>query len=237
MSRVIAALCRHGDYEQPAGVPSAHLPHPLTARGREQARSMADELRSLCDTRGWTLCPVLDSSPLLRAYETAALGAEALSDAFGKPFHVEEFSDLTERCVGAAANLTVEAIEAILARDPRHPVPPSGWKSSSDYRLPFVGAESLLQAGARCAEHLRARARGLREGPVDATIVKVFVGHGAAFRHAAIHLGALSLQDMPKLSMHHARPVCLATGETASWSTEAGEWKQRERRPATEPLD
>lgn len=227
MSRVIAALCRHGIYEQPDGVPSAHLPHPLTQEGRAQAAAFADELVTLCETRGWTLCPVLDSSPLLRAFETASVASEALSKRLDRPFSVEEFAALTERCVGAAANLTVDAIEAIVTRDPRFATPPAGWKSSSDYRLPFVGAESLLEAGARCADHLRMRTEPLREAPDDDTILKVFVGHGAAFRHAAVHVGALALEDLPRLSMHHARPVCLATRETSPWNTVAGAWKLR----------
>lgn len=226
MAEVTAALCRHGQYEQPAGVPSAHLPHPLTAKGREQSRALGAELYDLAQTRGLRIDPVLDCSPLLRAYETAQIVAEHLHELTGNQYRVEEFDSLSERCLGAAANLRVDEIEAILERDPRYEVPPDGWKASADYRLPFLGAESLLEAGARIARHLRTRTDRLHREH-QSPVLKVFVGHGGGIRHAAACLGALRLAQVPTLSMHYASAVCLRADGTRPWRHVAGQWKQR----------
>lgn len=226
MAEVIAALCRHGSYRQPDGVPSAHLLYPLDGKGEQQARALADELAGLVSERGYRLHPVLDSSPLLRAHQTATIAAAALSEMLGQTHTVESYGALMERSVGAAANLTLEQIEAILREDPRWGEPPTGWKAKSDYRLPFPGAESLLEAGDRCARHMAARCHALRSDS-DGPLLKVFIGHGAAFRHAAVHLGALQLDDLARLSMHHARAVCLATHESSNWKLVAGAWKNR----------
>ena len=233
MAAVIAALCRHGVYAQPADTPSAHLLYPLTPEGEAQAAALGQELRALAQQHGWRIHPVIDSSPLQRAYQTASIAARALSQAAGAgSFEVQEYDALMERSVGAAANLTVSQIEALVTQDPRYGTPPPKWKSTSAYRLPFPGAESLLEAGKRCAAHLRARSEALRASGGE-TILKVFVGHGAAFRHAAAALGAMPLTDVAKLSMHYARPVCLAVPERGAaqeaWSSAAGEWKKRSR--------
>ncbi|MDD9947608.1 MAG: phosphoglycerate mutase family protein [Myxococcales bacterium] len=227
MAHVIAALCRHGIYEQPADTPSAHLLYPLTDEGRVQARTLAEQLQKTCSKNGWVLDPLLDTSSLQRAYQTAELCAAQLSTA-GRLHTVEQFDALTERCLGAAGNLSVPEIEAVIEGDPRFDRPPAHWKSMSDYRLPFPGAESLLDAGHRCARHLRARTDSLR-ARVDCPTVKVFVGHGAAFRHAAVSLGALPLPTATSLSMYYGRPVFLATAESGPWKHLAGEWKPRSK--------
>lgn len=228
MAEVIAALCRHGEYEQPEQVPSAHLLHPLTARGRKQASALAQELLALARTHNFRIHPIIDCSSLLRAYETASIVADQLTTTTDSSFAVEEFQALSERCLGAAANLRIDQIEAILARDPRYAIPPAGWKASADYRLPFIGAESLLDAGARIARHLRARTAGLRRDE-HGTVLKVFVGHGGGYRHAAACLGTLRLTEIPHLSMHHARAVCLRSDDNQPWTLVAGAFKQRKR--------
>lgn len=230
MAEVTAALCRHGQYEQPEGVPSAHLLHPLTEEGREASRVLANELLELAQARSLKLDPVIDSSPLLRAYETAAILAERLSSLTGNHFRIEEFDSLSERCLGAAANLTVREIERILERDPRYSAPPSGWKASADYRLPFIGAESMLEAGARIARHLRTRTDTLRRERQGA-VLKIFVGHGGGIRHGAACLGALPLAQVPNYSMHYAKPVCLRAEGTRPWRLVAGAWKERRKAP------
>src|SRR5690606_38608014 len=155
----VAALVRHGDYHQPDRVPSAQLPHPLTDKGVEQARSLGEKLHAEARELGLTLDPVLDCSTLLPARQTAELAAERLNRIeLGQQFSVEEFAELGERSVGAAANLTVDAIEAALRVDPRHPELPKGWKNHPRFRLPVPGAESLLMAGARVAAHIERRA-------------------------------------------------------------------------------
>lgn len=227
MPDVIAALCRHGHYEQPEDVPSAHLPHPLTEKGRKQAKALAPELAELARGQGYRIHPVIDTSSLLRAHETAALAADGLSQILGTAFEVAQFDALAERCLGAAANLTVAQIEQVLERDPRLLSPPPGWKAMSEYKLPLPGAESLLEAGARVAGHLRTRTYGCEVEPSDKPWLKVFIGHGGAFRHAALALGQLSRDDIPRLSMHYARPVCLRAAPLPPWTLVAGAWKIR----------
>jgi broad specificity phosphatase PhoE len=143
---------------------------------------------------------------------------------------VASFDSLAERGLGCAANLTLTQIESILHDDPRYPPPPRNWKADSHYRLPLQGAESLIEAGQRVADHIERRMAELADGDGK---VRVFVGHGAAFRHAAYHLGALKLDRVDALSMHHGRPLLLESGADGRWRHVAGDWKLR----AKETLD
>src|SRR5262245_12013320 len=128
--RVVAALVRHGAYHQPENVPSALLPHPLLERGVEQARELGHRLHEQARGLGLMLDPVLDCSNLLRAVQTATLAAGVLQEIEADlDFRTAEFADLAERSVGAAANLTVEAIAEALRTDPRQPPLPPNWKS------------------------------------------------------------------------------------------------------------
>ncbi len=221
MAGGIAALVRHGGYHQLPGVPSAHQPFGLTDEGRTHAERGARELLVIAAERGWRLFPVIDSSHMLRAWQTAKICAGLLD---GSP--VEAFDALAERGLGCAANLTVARIEEILREDPRHAAPPPNWKANSHYRLPLPGAESLLEAGQRVAEHIERRMASLANA-AGGTMVRIFVGHGAAFRHAAFHLGALEFERIADLSMHHGRPVFLKPGTDGRWRHVAGEWKVR----------
>ena len=218
---VLVALVRHGAYEQPAGVPSAWLPHPLVDEGRMQAQRAADQAQSIASERGVSIATVIDASELLRAWETAQIIASSL----GPPHHVESFSALNERGLGAAANLTLDEIHGVLLRDPRYTAPPQGWKARSGYRLPVAGAETLLEAGARVASHLEWRAAQAKAGTMQ-----VCVGHGAAFRHAAHALGVLPAAELAGLSMHHGSLVVLARRSDGTWSHVAGHWKVRNAR-------
>jgi 2,3-bisphosphoglycerate-dependent phosphoglycerate mutase len=222
------AVCfvRHGQYAQPDDVPSAHLPHPLVEEGRAQSVAGVEALRREADARGWTLCPVLDASPLLRAWETATLFADGLRDAGLSGATVETFEALTERSLGAAANLTMAEIEAIIDRDPRFDALPRGWKRTSDFRLPLVGAESLLEAGARVAAHIRQRAAETQCPAGEGLYVKVVVGHGGSLRHAAAELGMLDLGSLDRLSMFHATPI-VHVHRQDGWEHVCGEWKPR----------
>lgn len=220
--RLFAALIRHGEYHQRAGAPSAHQPFPLDAAGEAQARAAAAVLsRDLAESQ-WTLAPVIDSSRLLRAWQTA----EIIRQQLAPDARIEEFEALAERGLGSAANLTVAEIETVLAADPRLDTPPPNWKADSRYRLPLQGAESLLEAGLRVAEHLTARMSALR-GSAEADTLKLFVGHGAAFRHAAHHLGLLEFEQIARLSMHHARPIYLEYAADGAWRHAGGDWKIR----------
>jgi 2,3-bisphosphoglycerate-dependent phosphoglycerate mutase len=66
----------------------------------------------------------------------------------------------------------------------------------------------------------------LRDSAVDGTLA-LFVGHGAAFRHAAHHLGILTFDQIAELSMYHARPVYLECLPDGRWRQVGGEWKVR----------
>ncbi len=226
MARVIAALIRHADYQQLVDTPSAHQPFPLTREGEAQARNAAPVLAQLADENGWTISPAIDSSQLLRAWQTAAIIADGLAGHLAQTARLHGFDELAERGLGSANNLTIEQIEKVIRLDPRFDALPADWKSNSRFRLPLQGAESLLQAGERVAAHLVRRMDALAQ---DATVdtLKLFVGHGAAFRHAAFALGVLNHEQIAQLSMHHARPVCLEYLPGGQWRHVAGDWKVR----------
>jgi 2,3-bisphosphoglycerate-dependent phosphoglycerate mutase len=231
MPRLIAALLRHGEYAQRAHTPSAHQPYPLTPRGENQARAAADQLLQNASGEGWHICPELDCSAMLRGWQTARLMADQLAMRSGEPHYLQQFDALAERCVGSVANLTVDEIEVLLAGDPRFELPPPNWKADSHYRLPFQGAESLLQAGERVAAHLRLRIEDLA-GAVGRDTVKVFVGHGAAFRHAAFHLGVIGFTRIAQISMFHAQAVYIERLDDGTWRQVGGEWKIRRKSEA-----
>lgn len=225
MSRRIAAIIRHGDYHQMPGAPSAHQPYALNREGENHARQAGVLIEKIMAMTAWQLHPVIDCSHMLRAWQTARIIADVLAGKIAGELQLESFGDLAERCVGSVANLTADRIRQILLEDPRYAEPPEDWKSKSEYRLPFQGAESLLEAGERVAAHLLERMSGLPvEGPDR---LKLFVGHGAAFRHAALHLGVLEYGEIKRLSMYHGRPVFLEFLDDGSWRQVAGEWKIR----------
>jgi len=226
MAAVIAALIRHGDYTQLPDTPSAHQPFPLTAKGEQQARAAAAAIRTACKRNAWEPATCIDSSCMLRAWQTASIIAAELADLQPAGFEVASFDALAERCVGAAANLSVARIEEIIRLDPRFPDPPAGWKSDSHYRLPLQGAESLSEAGARVAAHLRARLAGLAPA-ADMPLLKLFVGHGGAMRHAAWQLGVLEFEQVAQLSMYHGVPVFVERRADGSWRQVGGDWKIR----------
>ena len=226
MARLIAALIRHGDYQQLPDTPSAHQPWPLTSQGETQAWEGAQCLHDMVTRNGWTLEPLIDSSRLLRAWQTATVFAGRLAELSSFTPAIESYDALAERGVGCLANLTIAEIEDVLRQDPRVSSPPAGWKADSHYRLPLQGAESLLEAGERVAAHLLQSMSSL---PSDASDrVKVFIGHGAAFRHAACHLGVLAFEQLRQLSMFHCQPVMLEYLPDGSWRHVEGDWKVRD---------
>ena len=221
MGRRIAAIIRHGDYHQIPGAPSAHQPYPLNTDGEKHAVEAAAIIDKIQQQYGWVVTAEIDCSQMLRAWQTAEIIAQNL----GSQHDLQSFDELAERGVGCAANLTAEQIVKVIHDDPRYPELPQNWKSNSEYRLPLQGAESLLEAGKRVAEHLTWR---LSELPVDGVdTLKLFVGHGAAFRHAAFHLGVMEYDDIARLSMFHGRPVFVELLQDGRWSHIDGEWKVR----------
>jgi len=226
MARLFAALIRHGEYAQLPNTPSAHQPFALTDTGRAQAYDAAAELYDVIGKNAWSLIASIDSSRLLRGWQTAQLISARLQSLGLPESRVDSFDALAERSVGSAANLSVDRIVELVHQDPRYPDPPADWKANSHYRLPLQGAESLLEAGERVAAHLVVRMNQIR-GEITADSLKVFVGHGAAFRHAAFHLGVLQFEQIAQLSMYHTRPVYLEYLYNRSWRHVAGEWKIR----------
>lgn len=233
MARVIAALIRHGDYHQLKDTPSAWQPFPLNEAGRGHARSAAEGIREELLRQDWDLYPVCNSSQLLRAWQTADILCQLLNNNdFAKPIeqknqlNIESFAALAERSVGSAANLNITQINEIVNDDPRFESLPQDWKSNSHFCLPLQGAESLMDSGKRVAGHLSKVMSKLQQS-VQIDTVKLFVGHGAAFRHAAHNLGVLEFEQIAKLSMYHGQPVFIERLEDGSWRHVAGHWKVR----------
>ena len=227
MARTIAALVRHGEYHQQADTPSAHQPYGLTADGKLAVLDAADELADLLEQQALTLADRVDSSHMLRAWQTAMIFVDRLYQHDMPTTLIDSYDSLAERGVGSVANLSIQHIEKLIVEDPRYEEPPLDWKSDSHYCLPFQGAESLMQAGQRVAEHLQHQMQVL-SSTVHVDTVKLFVGHGAAFRHAAYHLGILEFEQLAKLSMFHAQPVLLEYIVDGGWRHIFGDWKIRD---------
>lgn len=226
-------IIRHGDYQQWANCPSALQPWALTARGVSQAKEAGAALASLAKVANLCIGKVMHCSTSLRAWQTAQLASQALGNLTGDAYTLEESEALCERSVGALANLTTEQIEQALAKDPRTDSLPSDWKTRPTYRLPVPGAESLQEAGHRVAAYIQSVLQ--RAAHAESNATPVFVGHGAAFRHAMVEMGILSLDALPSLSMHHAHPMLLTRHHNnAAWQLAAGEWKLRGK---SHPLD
>jgi 2,3-bisphosphoglycerate-dependent phosphoglycerate mutase len=210
---------------------SAHLPYPLVADGQRQAAEAVGTLLDVAKKDKLHIHRVVDASILLRAWQTAGIIARGLSEELSRPFEVEEFAELTERSVGAAANLTIDEIAEVIAEDPRNEPLAEDWRRDSNIRLPFPGAESLVEAGQRVAAHLERRAREL-QATESHDCLKVIVGHGGSIRHAAMELGLLLPEEVAQLSMQYCTPVFLELHGNGSWQQVGGSWKDRSRQPA-----
>ena len=141
MARTIAALIRHGDYKQQPETPSAHQPYALTAEGRAAVQHEAARFAERMEKQAWTISHRIDSSNMLRAWQTALIFAENLFQHEMPTTLIESHDALAERGVGSVANLTIQQIEKIIIKDPRYEEPPQNWKSDSYYCLPFQGAD------------------------------------------------------------------------------------------------
>ena len=217
-------LIRHGAYEQLKNVPSALQPFPLTEAGEQEVREQARAFGEWLARHGLRLDPQIDSSTLLRAWQTAMIYAEELREYFDTEPQIASFPALCERSVGAVANLPIDEIERILMLDPRFETPPKNWKSDSHYCLPFDGAESLLEAGQRVADHIQT----WQSQHHNNDLVKLFVGHGASIRHGAFHLTAIQFCDIKRLSMFYGHPVVFELAEDQQIIRLFGEWKPRQ---------
>ena len=124
MPRFFAALMRHGQYQQAPDTPGAHQPHPLTPAGEAQARRGAGSLLEIAHGEGWRVDRVVDSSTILRAWQTATLSSRVFAARLGSSFRVTPFQELAERSVGSAANLTMKQIRSVVLER----LEDGGWK-------------------------------------------------------------------------------------------------------------
>ncbi|WP_272642609.1 histidine phosphatase family protein [Marinomonas mediterranea] len=229
------ALIRHGAYEQLKNVPSALQPFPLTEEGENEVRRQARQFGDWLNASGMKLDPNVDSSSLLRAWQTATIYMEELKDFFVSTPTLTGYPELCERSVGAVANLTIPEIERLLALDPRFEVPAENWKSDSYYKLPFDGAESLIEAGERVANHILQwqsrvdHSENTSESKLnESELIKLFIGHGASIRHAAFHINVINFCDIKQLSMYYGHPVVLEFANDQHPTKLFGDWKKRQ---------
>lgn len=214
------AFLRHGCYHQRANIPSAWQPYGLDLQGIEQSRMAAETLNRFISDNQLQFNGNLYSSNLLRAWQTAT----EMNRHLKHPMSIESDSRLNERSMGALANLTVDEIDNILREDPRFEHPGFAWKSDSHFKLPFDGAESLMEAGQRVANFIQEKNRLITQP----NSLQVFIGHGASFRHAAHLLGILEFDEIAKLSMHYAEPIVFKWDpQSQSFSKVFGDWKYR----------
>lgn len=227
MSRLFAALIRHGDYHQLPDTPSAHQPFPLTSKGFSQAKALAPLIVKQCEKLHCQVHPVVSSSRLLRGWQTAVTLVDELNDP---SISVQQYDELAERSVGSVANLSIGQITELVNQDPRFEPLTKAWKANSHFCLPFQGAESLLDAGQRVANHLTIEMQQLQQSlNSENNQLKIFVGHGAAFRHAAFHLGLLDYEQIAQLSMFHCQPIFVEFNSKGAWQHVAGDWKVRSK--------
>lgn len=222
--RLYLAFVRHGEYQQSPGVPSALQPYALTKFGSEQAFESAFKIQQFAEEHDCDIESTLVSSPLLRAWQTA----DYIGQGLHIPYQIRQTEALVERSVGAVANLTIKEIETVLQADPRHPDPPENWKSDSHYRLPFQGAESLMEAGQRVSDEITRTFHALTQ-KVEKDTVQIMVGHGASFRHAAHLLGLLEFNEIAQLSMFYGVPIFFEYHPDKGWQKVSGEWKIRQK--------
>ncbi|MDX8413447.1 MAG: histidine phosphatase family protein [Mariprofundales bacterium] len=221
MKRQLVALIRHGDYHQLADTPSAFQPFALTDNGIHHAQQSAAVSQQFSQLQQIPIGKQIHCSTLLRAWQTA----EVIRQQWNNNHSLVASDRLGERCVGSVANLSAATIERVMEDDPRYQTPPQGWKSDSHFRLPFPGAESLMEAGIRVANYLKQMVQPLMDRPCALHLV---VGHGAAFRHAACHLGVLPFENIEKVSMYHDQPVFLHVDNDQRWHLAGGRWKPRQ---------
>ena len=224
--RRVVGLVRHGHFDRPERQASAHSLLPLSERGREQARDAADRVLELCAEHGLSLDGTVETSQLLRAWETARLLGERLGERTGSAPRLFERAELLERGLGAAANLRFEQIEALIAADPRLEPLPTGWRRIPEFRLPVPGAESLMQAGARAATRIASSMKSFADDdPRD--VLRLFVAHAGCLRHAAVQLGCLDVRVVAGLTMDHGQVILIELDRRGEWVQLAGQWRKR----------
>ena len=150
-------LVRHGatDWNR-ANRFQGHADIPLNEAGRAQARDLVLELED-------ESFQAVYSSPLLRAYETAAILAESLE------LDVERVDDLVEVDVGSWSGLTRIEVEARF---------PQGFRRWLDYGHGWDDGETYEELGARVVSSLQRIAAAHPETTI------LVVTHGGPIRSA-----------------------------------------------------
>jgi len=180
-------LVRHGETASNRdGLGLGRQDVPLTEKGRLQAQALADALA------GEEIAAVY-SSPLRRAYETAA----AIAAPHGLEVVVDE--GLTEMDVGELDGLTFREMRE------RHPEFVSRWLGDEAGTLPMPGGESLQDVQDRAREAAR-RICERHEGETVVAVTHNFVIHALLcealnmslcdFRRLRHDLAATSLLDV-----------------------------------------
>jgi 2,3-bisphosphoglycerate-dependent phosphoglycerate mutase len=223
--RRVAGFIRHGHFDRPDNTASAHLPLPLSEKGRAQARTCATAILEFSEELVLELDPVIEASQLLRAWQTATILAAELEARTGTHFRVVTRSELVERSLGSCSNLRFDQIAALLAEDPRLDRLPQGWRRIPEFRLPVLGAESLMQAGARTATRVAASLDSIPDTD-GRNVLRLFVAHSGCLRHATVQLGALDVRVVPQLSMDFAQTVLIEKMPNGDWVQVAGQWKK-----------
>ena len=150
-------LVRHGETDwNRENRFQGHADIPLNEAGRAQARDLALELEDAS-------FQAVYSSPLLRAYETAAILAESLE------LEVERADDLMEVDVGSWSGLTRVEVEARF---------PQGFRRWLDYGHGWDDGETYDELGARVVSGLQQIAAAHPETTI------LVVTHGGPIRSA-----------------------------------------------------
>jgi 2,3-bisphosphoglycerate-dependent phosphoglycerate mutase len=178
-------------------------------------------IATACAERHLEIDTQIESSSLLRAWQTASVLAEQLGSRLDRAYHVVQRDALIERGLGSAANLTFDRIRALIELDPRLSPLPEGWRRIPDFRLPLPGAESLLEAGRRTATCIAESLASIPdEDPRD--LARLFVAHSGCLRHAAVVLGALELDVVASRSMEFVQAVLIEREGPDRWRIVGG---------------
>ena len=223
--RRVAVLVRHGHFDRPEDTASAHSLLPLSETGRAQAEAATGVMAARCADHGLTIDKRVEASQLLRAWQTANVLCEQLTQYTNTTHHVIQRDELIERGLGSAANITFTRIRELVALDSRLGDLPEGWRRTPEFRLPFPGAESLMDAGKRVATRIEQSMDSISDDDSQ-DVARLFVAHSGCLRHAAVVLGALDVRRVSGLSMDFVQSVLIEKLPDGSWVQLAGEFQK-----------
>lgn len=209
----------HGTHQN-WGPSHGYLSERLNPLGEQQAKTCAEDLIRYCRQHELLINEEIHTAPSLKAYQTAHILAHEISQG-QEHLEVLECEQLSERKLGEATNLSLDEIEQILKLDPRTQSPSRGWEHNSWYKLPFSGAESLMEAGLRVAAHLQKCTEELHFGPKRCQVV---IADSNAICHAASCLGLIQSKDIPQRKLAPCAPLFLHRRHRGHWELISGQW-------------